>query len=101
LPSAFHVHQNGIVVQFTKPIDRDLAQKTDNHFVQCWNYRYSEAYGSPEFSPRHPGTPGHDPIIIKSAHVLGDGRSLFLEMPDLQPVNQLHLSLRVSHGTPI
>src|SRR5262249_40921819 len=50
---------------------------------------------SPELSARHPGTPGHDPVAITSAHVLPDGRSLFLEIPDLQPVNQLHLQLRV------
>ncbi|MFL5240664.1 MAG: DUF6797 domain-containing protein [Gemmataceae bacterium] len=98
LPCAFHVHQNGILVKFTRPIDRSLAERPANHFAQCWNYRYSEGYGSPEFSPRHPGTPGHDPLTITAAHVLPDGSSLFLEMPDLQPVNQLHLSLRVNTG---
>jgi azurin len=36
--------------------------------------------------------------VITSAHVLADGRSIFLEMPDLQPVNQLHLHLRVDAG---
>ena len=38
--------------------------------------------------------PGHDPLAIRSAHVLADGRTLFLEIPDLQPVNQLHLHLQ-------
>src|SRR5262249_19689354 len=40
LPSAFHVHQNGILVQFTKPIDRNVATVVSNQFAQCWNYRY-------------------------------------------------------------
>jgi azurin len=100
LPCAFHVHQNGVLIKFTKPIDGELAKLPSNHFAQCWNYRYSEGYGSPEFSPRHPGTPGHDPLTITTAYVLPDGRSLFLEMPDLQPVNQLHLNLRVNSGPP-
>ena len=39
---------------------------------------------------------GHDPLRIASAHVLPDGRSIFLEIPDLQPVNQLHLRLHVN-----
>jgi putative heme-binding domain-containing protein len=95
LPSGFHVHENGVLVKFTRPLDRDVAARAGNHFAQCWNYRYSAAYGSPEYSPRHPGTKGHDPLAITSAHVLADGRSLFLEIPDLQPVNQLHLQLRV------
>src|SRR5207244_8901161 len=43
-------------------------------------------------------TPGHDPLPITSSHVLSDGRSVFLEIPELQPVNQLHLHLRVDSG---
>jgi azurin len=98
IPSGFHVHQNGILVTFTMPVDRALAANAANHFAQCWNYRYSAAYGSPEFSSRHPGTKGHDPLTLASAHVLADGRRLFLEIPDLQPVNQLHLQVQVSSG---
>ena len=99
LPEAFHVHQNGILVSFTEPVDRAIAGQPRNHFAQAWNYRYSAGYGSPEFSPRHFGMPGHDPWAITSAHVLPDGKSLFLEIPDLQPVNQLHLRLRVDSGS--
>lgn len=94
LPTGFHVHRNGVVVRFSRLLDRALVGAARNHFAQCWNYRYSGAYGSPEFSARHPGTRGHDPVRIASAHVLSDGQSLFLEMPDLQPVNVLHLRLR-------
>lgn len=95
LPVAFHVHENGIAIRFSEPLDRKFAEVTTNHFAQVWNYRYSAAYGSAEFSPSHPGAPGHDPLEIAAAHVLEDGRTLFLELPDLQPVNQLHLRLRV------
>ena len=87
------------MLRFTQPLDRSVAQQVDSHFAQCWNYRYSAAYGSPEFSPSHPGTPGHDPVHVASAHVTPDGRGLFLELPDLQPVNQLHLHLGVAAGT--
>ena len=48
--------------------------------------------------PGIPGQPGHDPLTIRSAHVLDDGRTLFLEIPDLQPVNQLHLHLQPGRG---
>jgi len=98
LPIAFRAHQNGVRVSFSEHVDRAIAEQPKNQFAQAWNYRYSAAYGSPEFSPRHPGMPGHDPLGVASAHVLSDGRSVFLELPDLQPVNQLHLHLRVDSG---
>ncbi len=47
-------------------------------------------------TPSYPGVAGHDPLRICGAHVLDDGRSLFLEIPELQPVNQLHLRLHVN-----
>ncbi len=101
LPTAFHAHENGVLLTFSQPIDSALAGRPDRHFAQAWNYHYSPGYGSPELSPRHPGQPGHDPLAIRSAHVMADGRSLFLEIPDLQPVNQLHLHLRPGDGAPI
>ena len=94
-PVGFRVHRNGVLLRFSAPLDRGVAGDAANHFAQCWNYRYGPAYGSPEFSPSHYGTVGHDPLAIRSATVLADGRSLFLELPDLQPVNTLHLHVAV------
>ena len=95
-PVGFHVHENGVSIRFAEPIDRKMASDISSHFAQSWNYRYSGAYGSPEYSTSHPGVPGHDPQKITSAHVLPDGVTLFLEIPALQPVNQLHLRLNVN-----
>ena len=91
LPTGFHAHENGVLLTFSRPLESEFADQAKRHFAQAWNYHYSPAYGSPELSPRHPGQPGHDALAIRSAHVLADGRTLFLEIPDLQPVNQLHL----------
>jgi putative heme-binding domain-containing protein len=98
LPVQFHAHENGVRISFTRPLDAHVAGAIASHFAQAWNYRYSSAYGSPEYSTRHPGTPGHDVLAIARAHVFDDGRTLFLEMPDLQPVNQLHLHIGVATG---
>jgi len=100
LPVAVRAKQNGVLVSFASPVDRAIAARPDSHFAQCWNYRYSAGYGSAEFSARHYGARGHDPLAVTTAHVLSDGRSVFLEIPDLQPVNQLHLHLRVDDGEP-
>ena len=95
LPTGFHVHQNGIMVTFSQPLLSRVIEYVDGHFAQCWNYRYSGAYGSPEFSTRQLGLRGHDVLRIQSAHVIGQ-RSVFLEIPDIQPVNQLHLLIKTS-----
>jgi putative heme-binding domain-containing protein len=96
MPVGFHIHENGVRVTFSHPIDAAVAADAHRQFAQCWNYRYSGAYGSPEFSTTHPGVTGHDPLAISSAHVLADGYSVFLEIPELQPVNQLHLRMHVN-----
>jgi azurin len=101
LPVTFRAHENGVLLTFSRPLEYDLAGRANRHFAQAWNYRYSASYGSPELSARHPSQPGHDSLAITSAHVLADGRSLFVEIPELQPVNQLHLHLWPDAGRPI
>ena len=96
IPVGFHTYENGIRVTFAERIDKSVAADAHRQFAQCWNYRYSGAYGSPEYSTTHPGIPGHDPLAITSAHMLSDGCSVFLEIPELQPVSQLHLRLHVN-----
>jgi azurin len=96
VPVACEARDNGVRLRFDTPIDAALAADAANHFAQCWNYRYSAAYGSPEYSLRYADTPGHDPIEIRSAQVLDGGRTLFLELPQLQPANQIHLHVRVT-----
>jgi putative heme-binding domain-containing protein len=96
LPVGFKVYRNGVVINFSAPLDADVAGEPDSHFAQSWNYRYSGAYGSPEFSSKHPLMRGHDHVPISSAHLVNGSRSLFLEMPEIQPVNQLHLRVRTS-----
>ena len=101
LPIGFHAHENGVLLTFSRPVRRDIVGQTNRHFAQAWNYHYSASYGSPELSPRHAGQPGHDVLAIRSAHVLADGRTLFLEIPDIQPVNQLHLQISPGQGDPV
>ncbi len=99
LPIGFHVHENGIRVSFSEPLDPSVAADPSNHFAQVWNYRYSGAYGSPEYSSRQLGLRGHDVLEITSATIGKDGASLFLEIPELQKVNQLHLLIQCSPDT--
>jgi azurin len=101
LPTSWQARDNGVLLSFPAPLDRALAGDPKKQFAQVWNYRYAADYGSPEFSVKHPGVPGHDALEIRSTHVLADGRSLFLEMPQLRPVGQLHLRLRAGGPRPL
>ncbi len=93
-PAAIHTHENGLRIAFAEPLsESDL--KAAPIFAQQWNYRIGPAYGSDEYSVRWPETPGHDVLEIKSTHLLDGGRTLFIEIPQLQPSHQLHLYIGV------
>ena len=90
IPTAIEARDNGVLLTLSEKPDASAADIA-RHFAQTWNYRYSQAYGSKEYSLRQPDKAGHDVLEIKSAHLLGDGRRLFLEIPQLQPASVLHL----------
>jgi azurin len=99
LPCSFHVHQNSVIIGFTQPGSPEQVKDLSQQFAQTWNYRYGPAYGSQEFAPSHPGVVGHEVLSIEGIHVI-DADTIFVEMPDIQPVNQLHFLLRVDAGRP-
>ena len=98
VPIAWRAHENGVQVTFSEPLPPPSPDHDVSTFAQAWNYRYGPGYGSSELSPTHPGVPGHDVLSVRSIHRGADGRSLFIEIPDLQPVNQLHLFFQLGAG---
>ncbi|MDP7406686.1 MAG: hypothetical protein QF495_07990, partial [SAR324 cluster bacterium] len=56
-----------------------------------WNYEYSPAYGSLEYSVKRPSQEGHDRVRVKSVKILPDQKSVFLEIPNLLPALQTHV----------
>jgi len=101
LPVSWRAHVNGVALRFANRLDPSIAGAVSSHFAQAWNYRYGPGYGSPELSTTHPGTPGHDVLEVRSAHLGADGKTLFLEIPALQPVGTLHLHMKIDSGEPV
>ncbi len=99
LPTTFHVHENGILLCFAQPVVPEQVSDISKQFAQVWNYRYGPGYGSQEFAPSHPGVVGHEVLNIAAVHPI-DENTIFVEMPDIQPVNQLHLLLTIDDGRP-
>jgi len=100
LPTSYTTHRNGVRLEFSEPLDPKVAGDPANHFAQAWNYRFSPGYGSPEFSPSQSDVVGHDIWKIETAAVSADDKGLFLELPDLRPVSQLHMRLKLDAGPP-
>ncbi len=94
-PSGFQVFQNGIRVDFSETLSKTGNLDSSRHFAQQWQYLYSMGYGSPEFSIQNPNTVGHDPLRISATTVGDDGKSLFLEIPELAPAMTVHLRLHL------
>ena len=98
-PNGFRVHANGIRIDFATKLDPTASVETERYFAQGWNYEYAQRYGSPEFSAKHPHSLGHDPIPVRSVQQIAED-AIFVEMPTMEPVMQLHLrmSLKASDG---
>ncbi len=96
LPTDFHAHRNGLTITFSRRLDPSVAENPSRYFAQQWEYVYSKSYGSPEYSVRHPEKKGHDPLTIRSAHLLDDGRTVFLEIPRIRPVMQMHVHAKLT-----
>ena len=94
VPVGFEARDNGVLLRFNQPVkDADAA----TCFAQCWNYKYSAAYGSPEYSVKYPDTPGHDPLEVRSVQKLDGGKTLFLEIPQIVTASQIHLHVSTGH----
>ena len=103
LPSALHVSRDGLRLTFTAPLEAASAADEQNYAIEQWNYEWTENYGSPEFSVADPRRPGHDPVLIRSAKLLPDGKTVFLELPQLKPVMQMKIRFRLkaADGAPV
>lgn len=59
--------------------------------MKQWNYRYTASYGSKDYSVIDPEKEGRDEVVVRSAKVLPDGKSVFIETAELKPVMQMEL----------
>lgn len=103
LPVTLNAHENGLRIRFSDPLDTTQANNLDNFKVHRWNYSWSDYYGSHHYSVENPGQYGEDPVTVASATLLDDSYEIFLEIPDMIPVNQMRVSydLKAADGTPL
>ncbi len=80
----------GMEIAFTCPLDRATIS-ADNVAAEQYNVVRTHDYGSGDFSVIDPKKKGHDPVEIKSAKLLPDGKTVSLEIPGMQPVTNFIL----------
>ncbi|MDP6505242.1 MAG: hypothetical protein QF886_16585, partial [Planctomycetota bacterium] len=111
LPSELHVKPNGIAITFTSTMDRPTAEDIGFYSVKQWTYRWNAAYGSKHFfikdpkksinAPKGRQTVDGEPVVVKSARLAVDAKTIFLEIPDLAPAMQMMIryNLKAADGT--
>jgi hypothetical protein len=98
LPVAWHAMTDGLSLSFSKKLDRLTAEDTGSYSVKQWNYRYAAQYGSKDWSVTNPEKEGRDEVAVKSARLLPDGQTVFLEIGGLRPVMQMQISYNLSNA---
>ncbi|MEO6002363.1 MAG: DUF6797 domain-containing protein [Opitutus sp.] len=86
VPVAVTTKVDGIELRFRDPLDRASARNLQNYTLTQWTYPWTSQYGTvgKVYSVKNPGTTGKDTVQVRAVRVSDDGRSLFLELPDLK-----------------
>ena len=97
------VNKAGIHLSFTEKLDAKTAADPQNYAVNRWNYKRTSAYGSPIFKVSQPDQLGKEGVIVRSAKLSQDGRTVTLVLEDLRPCDQqlIKFNIAAADGTNI
>ncbi|MEI6713020.1 MAG: DUF6797 domain-containing protein [Verrucomicrobiota bacterium] len=79
----------GILLRFDVPLDSSKAADLAGFTVERWKYSRTFKYGSPHF--KLDGTPGQELMALGSVYLSKDAKSVFIGVPDMQPVMQMRV----------
>ena len=88
----------GVLLRFEVALNPKLAADPASYSIESWHYKRSSTYGSPHL--KADGTPGQDWITPSSAYISQDGKSVFVGVPGMKPVQQMRVgwSLATAEG---
>ena len=103
MQNALHFSDKGITIGFTNPVDPVTAGDVANYSIQQHNYRWTSAYGSADYKLSDPNEKGRDNVDIQSVRLSPDNKTVFLEVPGLQPVMQIRIKMNITaaDGSPV
>lgn len=94
IPMAYETARDGIVVRFSSELDVETAADPGNYSMRIWRYVRQASYGSEDYRVLGEGA-GEDDLAIPSATLSEDGRTVFIEIPDILPAQQFHLEMNL------
>jgi len=84
----------GVLLRFEVPLDPAKATDPDNYSFATWHYKRAYTYGSAQY--KADGKTGNDWLTASSAVLSLDGKSVFVGVPGLKPVEQLRIGWALS-----
>ena len=93
-------------LKFTGALDEKSATDPQNFSVERWNYKWTGAYGSDNYSAAEPVKHGGntaDLVLIEKIAISSDKRTLTLSLPDMSPVMQMKIRFKIqsADGKPV
>jgi cytochrome c2 len=79
----------GVLLKFEVALDAKRATDRASYSLESWHYQRTYKYGSPHL--KADGSPGQDWITPSSAYLSKDGKSVFIGVPNMQPVQQMRI----------
>ncbi len=88
MPTGLKATKSGLHLTFTGKLDKESVD-AGAFSVEQWNYKWTSGYGSKDYSVADPKQGTHDKVNVKSAKLSSDGRTVFIELENVQPVMQM------------
>jgi putative heme-binding domain-containing protein len=95
VPIGLAARRRGVAITFTVPIDRKTAGDPARYCAKTWSLKRTVNYGSDHYDER--------PARIIGATVSDDGRTVFLQMPELRPTwcMEVTYTIKTEQGIPV
>lgn len=87
------VTPSGLKLSFSFPVSTKAADP-EHYEIEQWNYEWNQAYGSPRLHP-DTGQEGQETVGVELARVGNRGRTVNLELAELQEVHQMHVKMTI------
>ena len=95
MQNSLHFTDKGITIGFTNPVDAASAGDAGNYAIEQHNYSWTSAYGSADYKLSDPTQKGRDKVEVKGVTVSPDKKTIFIEVPGLQPVMQIRVKMNI------
>ena len=90
-PTRYATRPGELELTFDVKLDRELATDPESYSLEQWNYLWSKNYGSKDWSVREPKKNGRDKVVVRTAKLLPDGRTVVLHVLGLARAMQFEL----------